>query len=97
MSNYTAVYEERFTQNLRSYTSIRQRIKRRIERILCDPYANTELLGDASGKLDLRGCRSARIDKNFRVIFVICEECREILDRVITAFVRIYQIKPSYF
>jgi len=49
MSSYTAVYEKRLTQNLRHYTSIRQRIKRRIERILSDPYTNTELLGDASG------------------------------------------------
>lgn len=24
----------------------------------------------------MRSCRSARIDRNFRVIFVICEECR---------------------
>ncbi len=78
MSDYSAVYEERFTRNLRRYASLRQRIKRRIERTLSDPYANTELLGDVSGKLNLRGCRSARIDRNFRIIFVICEECRNI-------------------
>jgi hypothetical protein len=41
VNNYTAVYEERFTQNLRRYTSLRQRIKRRIERILSDPYINS--------------------------------------------------------
>ena len=80
VSNYTAVYEERFNQNLRRYTSLRQRIKRRIERILSNPYINTEALGDASGKLNLRGCRSARIDKNFRIIFIICEECRQMLE-----------------
>ncbi|RLC14435.1 MAG: hypothetical protein DRI57_14445 [Deltaproteobacteria bacterium] len=28
--------------------------------------------------LNLLGCRSARIDRNFRIIFVICEECRYI-------------------
>ncbi len=77
MNNYTAVFEKQFTLNLRRYTSLRQRIKRRIERILSDPYINTEALADASGKLNLRGCRSARIDKNFRLIFVICEECRQ--------------------
>ncbi|MFQ5594406.1 MAG: hypothetical protein ACE5HA_09675 [Anaerolineae bacterium] len=38
----------------------------------------TKLLGDMSGKLDLRGCRSARVDRNFRIIFVICEECRRV-------------------
>lgn len=77
MSNYTAVFEKQFIQNLRRYTSLRQRIKRRIDRILSNPYINTEALADASGKLNLRGCRSARIDKNFRIIFVICEECRQ--------------------
>ncbi len=78
MSNYEAVYEDRFVRNLRRYSSIRQNIKRRIERVLNNPYQNTEVLTDASGRLNLRGCRSARIDRNFRIIFVICEECREI-------------------
>ncbi len=80
MSNYEAVYEDRFVRNLRRYSSIRQNIKRRIERILNDPYQNTEALTDASGRLNLRGCRSTRIDRNFRIIFAICEECRDILE-----------------
>ena len=78
MSNYGAVYEEKFKRNLRRYSSIRKNIRRRVERVLSDPYQNTEALIDASGKLNLRGCRSARVDRNFRVIFVICEECRYI-------------------
>ena len=78
VSNYIAVYEKRFTQNLHRYTSIRQYVKRRIDRILYDPYANTESLADVNGHLNLYGCRSARIDRNFRIIFVICEECKEI-------------------
>ncbi|MEA3339884.1 MAG: hypothetical protein U9R15_07950, partial [Chloroflexota bacterium] len=24
------------------------------------------------------GCRSARVTRNFRIIFVICEECRQV-------------------
>ncbi len=78
MSNYEVVYEDRFVRNLRRYSSIRQNIKRRVERIRTDPYQNTEALIDVSGKLNLRGCRSARVDRNFRIIFVICEECRNI-------------------
>lgn len=78
MSDYEAVYEELFTQNLRRYSSIRQQIKRRIDRVLTAPYHNTEFLGDASGKLNLIGCRSARVDRNFRIVFVVCEECRSI-------------------
>lgn len=78
MSNYEAVYEDLFKRNLRRYSSIRQAIKRRVDRVLKDPYHNTEFLGDPSGRLNLVGVRSARVDMNFRIIFVICEECRSI-------------------
>ena len=78
MSNYEALYEKRFVRNLKKYGSIRQNIKRRIERLLIDPYLNTEILSDIGDKLNLTGCRSARVDRNFRIIFVICGECREI-------------------
>ena len=78
MNNYEAVYEKLFARNLRRYSSVQRSIKRRVERVLIDPYYNTETLGDASEKLNLLGCRSARIDRNFRLIFVICEECRDI-------------------
>ena len=80
VTNYEPVYEERFVSNLKRYSSIRAQIKRRVERVLADPYHNTEKLTDPSGKLNLRGCRSARIDRNFRIIFTICEECRKIPD-----------------
>jgi mRNA-degrading endonuclease RelE of RelBE toxin-antitoxin system len=76
VSNYEAVYEKLFASNLKRYAAIRQNAKRRIDRILSDPYHNTEQLADATGRLNLTGCRSARIDRNFRLIFVICEECR---------------------
>ncbi len=76
MSNYEAVYEKLFVQNLNRYSAIRRNIRRRIDRVLKDPYHNTEFLEDITGKLNLTGCRSARIDRNFRIIFVICEECR---------------------
>jgi hypothetical protein len=78
VSNYEAAYEKLFVQNLCRYSSKRKNIKRLVERILDDPYYNTETLSDVSGKLNLRGCRSARLDRNFRVIFVICEDCRRI-------------------
>ena len=78
MNEYDAVYESRFVRNLARYSSLRQRIQRRIEQVLRDPYTATERLGRVTGGLDLRGCRSVRIDRNFRVIFVVCEECRRI-------------------
>ena len=78
MNDYQAVYEDRFVRNLTRYSGLRQRIRRKVEQILRDPYNRTERLGRVSGGLDLRGCRSSRIDRNFRIIFVICEECQTI-------------------
>lgn len=76
MSEYQAVYEQRFVDNLKRYAGTRDKVKHRVKRVLKDPYANAELLADISGKLNLRGCRSVRVDRNFRLIYVICGECR---------------------
>ena len=78
MDEYQAFYESRFVRNLARYSDLRQRIQRRVEQIMEDPYVRTERLGRVVSGLDLRGCRSARVDRNFRIIFVICEECRHI-------------------
>ena len=78
MSDYQAVYEKRFIKNIARYRSLRQQIRRCVDRVRENPYPQTEFLGDVSGKLNLKGCRSARIDRNFRLIFVVCEECRRI-------------------
>ena len=80
MSEYKAVYEKRFIRNLRRYSSLKMRIRQRAERIIHDPYNNTEALADTSRGLNLIGCRSARVDRNFRIIFVVCEECRNFSD-----------------
>ena len=78
MGEYRAFYEARFVRSLTRYSSLRQRIQQRVEQILEDPYDRTERLGRVPRGLDLRGCRSARVGRNFRIIFVICEECRHI-------------------
>ena len=78
MMHYNAVYEKLFVKNLDRYKSLKKQIKSGIERILQNPYVNTEFLADVSGKLNLIGCRSYRINRNFRIIFVICEECRSV-------------------
>ena len=78
VSDYEAAYEDLFVRNLRRYASISKAIKRRIETVLADPYTGNKALGDISGRLNLTGCRSIRIDRNFRIVFVICEECRKI-------------------
>ncbi len=61
-------------------SSLKAQIRKKVERLLENPYHNTEVLADSSSKLNLTDCRSARIDRNFRIIFVICEECRAISD-----------------
>jgi len=67
-----------FTKNYARYKSMQARIDRRMARVLENPYHNTERLGHKPGQANLRGCRSARIDRNFRLVFVICEECRAV-------------------
>jgi mRNA-degrading endonuclease RelE of RelBE toxin-antitoxin system len=78
MSDYSATYEKQFIRNMKRYISLKNRIKRCVDQVIDDPYSNTEFLGDISRKLNLKGCRSVRIDRNFRIIFVSCEECRRI-------------------
>jgi mRNA-degrading endonuclease RelE of RelBE toxin-antitoxin system len=80
VAEYQPVYEEQFKRKLQRYSGVRERIKRQVQRVLVNPYQNTELLCDPSGKLNLRGYRSVRVGRNFRVIFVICEECRRVPD-----------------
>lgn len=77
---YVDAYWPLFSENYRRYASIRRRIDNKLARILADPYQNTEVLADRSGRRNLRGCRSAPVGRNFRIIFVICEECRRIPD-----------------
>ena len=94
---YQAFYEDRFVRNLARYSSLRQRIQRKVEQILADPYDRTERLGRVSGGLDLRGCRSARVDRNFRIIFVICEECRPIKEMSVLFLRRENRQDSSFF
>lgn len=76
--NYHDVYMPLFTKNYRRYKSLGARIDRKIAQILDAPYHNTERLGDKPGHVNLKGCRSARVGRNFRFVFVICEECRAV-------------------
>lgn len=80
MNPYLPKYERLFSRNLPRYASLRDRIQQCVEQIITDPYTQTEFLDDVSGKLNLKGCRSIRINRNFRIIFVVCEECRRISD-----------------
>ena len=78
MSQYEVAYENRFLKDLRRHRGLRKQIQQHIAQVLVDPYQGTERLGRIPGGLDLRGCRSVRVTRNFRILFVICEECRQV-------------------
>ncbi|PIU67811.1 MAG: hypothetical protein COS84_03350 [Armatimonadetes bacterium CG07_land_8_20_14_0_80_40_9] len=78
--NYKDFYHKVFLNNYEKFKSIQKRIDKKISKVLSNPYHNTEFLDDVLGRLNLKGCRSIRIDRNFRIIYVICEECRKIKD-----------------
>lgn len=75
---YHPEYTSLFEKNLRRYQGLHDRIHRTVIRVLRNPYHNTECLNDRPSRVNLKGCRSARLGRNFRILFVICEECRTV-------------------
>ena len=73
---YRDLYTPRFSKNYHRYATFQKRIDRTIESILKNPYQKTEPLQYKEGH-DLRGLRSARIGRNFRILFAILEELKE--------------------
>lgn len=71
-----AFYTARFNKRYKTFQSMQPRIKKMIGQILSNPYKRTERLTHKSG-FNLKGCRSAHAGRNFRIIFVICAECRQ--------------------
>lgn len=74
---YTPYYKSLFGEDVKTHASIKKQIEKKVLSILEDPYYNTEAL-EKKGEHDLRGLRSKRVDKNFRIIFAICEECKKL-------------------
>jgi mRNA-degrading endonuclease YafQ of YafQ-DinJ toxin-antitoxin module len=64
-------YTEEFRRQVRRYRSFARQIEQKIQLLLKDPYRNCK-----SERLhgELKGLRSARLTKNIRIIFAICEE-----------------------
>lgn len=75
MNDYGTVYEELFKRNLHRYSSKRQPIKRRVDRVLTDPYHNTEFLGDVSEKMNLTVEISKNVNSAFAKIYLIKQSC----------------------
>ena len=70
---YQDFYTPTFSKNYRKYQNIQNRIDDCLKEILSNPFAGTEALKHKAG-FDLKGLRSARIDRNFRVIFCVWKE-----------------------
>jgi mRNA-degrading endonuclease RelE of RelBE toxin-antitoxin system len=75
---YRGEFEDQFLKNERRYSSLRKLIQAHVDEILEDPYRDSEPLGWLPKGKDLRGCRSVRVTRGFRILFVICEECRRV-------------------
>lgn len=76
---YIPKYKPQFAKDVKKYSGKKKQIKSKIESIIEDPYNNSELLEDRLG-YNLKGIRSKRIDRNFRILFAICEECKKLFE-----------------
>lgn len=76
-TRYASKFRPKFLLNLKRYAGMKSQIEKKIQSILDDPYHNTEPL-EKRPKVDLYGLRSKRVDRNFRIIFAVCEECRRL-------------------
>lgn len=77
---YKDTYLKPFIKNYNKFKSLQSRIDKKCVQVLKNPYTGTEFLADATHGLNLKGCRSIRVDRNVRIVFVVCEECRQIKD-----------------
>ena len=76
---YTPRYRQQFAKDVKKYSGMKKQIEKKVKAVLKDPYHNTEPLENRSG-YNLKGLRSKRIDRNFRIIFAICEECKKLFE-----------------
>ena len=74
---YIPKYKPQFAKDVKKYSSKKKQIEAKVKSIIEDPYNNSEPLEDRFG-YNLNGIRSKRIDRNFRILFAICEECKEL-------------------
>ena len=77
LMRYLKIYKPSFTpeflKQAQKYRHLKKLLAKKIKLLAQEPYKNCKsemLVGE------LKGLRSARITKSFRVIFAVCEECR---------------------
>ncbi len=78
LGNYKPIYAPKFQRQIRGLAQeMRDAIEERIDTLIDDPWHNTRFL-----KGQYRGKRRMWLNRVDRLVFVICEECRE-LDHII--------------
>lgn len=73
MENYKPHFAPEFQKQTEKHRHLKKILANKIKLLCENPYTNCKsemLVGE------LKGLRSARVTKSFRIIFVICEECR---------------------
>jgi len=74
LGNYSPLYTPTAQEQIEGLNpSDKARLKERIDSLIADPWHNTEFL-----KGQYRGKRKIRLNRLDRLVFVICEECREL-------------------
>lgn len=78
---YIPRYTRRWIKNLKKYISLKNDVLSKVDKIIENPDLHTrEMLQGKSSvrKLDLTGLRSAAVREKFRIIFVLCKDCKEL-------------------
>lgn len=73
MKKFRPIYVHVFQKRVKQYSSYKKQIKKHVLDILQKPYLGTEAL-----QRELKGLRSIRITRNFRIIFAVSEEIKKI-------------------
>jgi hypothetical protein len=74
LGNYVPEYAPSFSEQLVGMPpKFIESVKKKIEALSNDPYHNTRFM-----KGQHKGKRKARLNDSDRLVFVICEECREL-------------------
>jgi mRNA-degrading endonuclease RelE of RelBE toxin-antitoxin system len=70
---YKPYFTPEFLKQAQKHSHLKKLLAKKIHLLTQEPYINckSELLVG-----ELKGLRSARITKSFRIIFAVCEECR---------------------
>lgn len=78
MGSYNPVYTETFQEQLTEVSdAFKERIEEKIQDLVNDPWHNTKFL-----KGQYRGKRKLWLNNRDRLVFAICEECRELKHQI---------------